>query len=224
MALIIKSFLGLIFLDVCLALALFLPAGSMAHWQVWAFLSVWTICVILITLYLIKYDKKLLESRVQAGPTAETQLSQKIIQALASLFFVALFIMAGLDFRFQWSSVAAVVSWISDGFIVAGFFIVFLVFKENSFTSAVIEVANDQKVISTGPYRIVRHPMYSGAFLLLLFVPLGLGSIIAVPFSLPLIAVIIIRLIEEEKFLVLNLAGYDEYQKKVRFRLIPFVW
>ena len=221
--LIVKSFLGLIFLDFVLALALFLSAGSLAFWQAWVFLAVWTVCVLLITAYLIKYDQKLLTSRVQAGPVAETQKIQQVIQGFASLFFIGIFIVAGLDFRFHWSVVPPVVSWISNGFVVLGFFIVFLTFKENSYTSAVIEVAEQQKVVTSGPYRLVRHPMYAGAILLLLFTPLALGSWVALPFPLPLILVVAIRAVEEEKFLRANLAGYADYCQKVRYRLAPTI-
>lgn len=216
--------LGLVFLVLCLALVLFLSAGSFEFWQAWVFLAVWTISVLFITLYLIKYDQKLLASRVQAGPTAETQKIQKFIQSLASLFFIGLFVVPGLDFRFHWSSVPPVVSWISDGFVVLGFLIVFLVFKENSYTSAVIEVSDEQKVITTGPYAIVRHPMYAGAILLLLFTPLALGSWVALPFPLPLILVVVFRLIEEEKFLLAHLTGYPVYRQKVPYRLVPLIW
>jgi protein-S-isoprenylcysteine O-methyltransferase Ste14 len=222
--LIVKSFLGLAFLILCLALALFLSAGSFNFWQAWLFLAVWTICVVLITAYLVKFDQKLLASRVQAGPIAETQKIQQVIQGFASLFFIGLFIVPGLDFRFHWSIVPPIISWISEAMVALGFFIVFLVFRENSFTSAVIEVSEEQKVIDTGPYHVVRHPMYSGAILLLLFSPLALGSWIAIPFPLPLILVVAFRAIEEEKFLRINLKGYDAYCKNVRYRLVPFIW
>ena len=222
--LIVKSFLGLLFLVLCLALALFLSAGSLQFWQAWVFLAVWTACVLLITLYLIKYDQQLLASRVQAGPTAETQKSQQVIQSLASLFFIGLFIVPGLDFRFRWSDVPPLVSYIANGFVILGFYFVFRVFKENSYTSAVIEVSSEQKVITTGPYSVVRHPMYAGAILLLLFTPLALGSWVALPFPLPLILVVAIRAVEEEKFLRANLSGYEAYCQQVRYRLIPYVW
>jgi protein-S-isoprenylcysteine O-methyltransferase Ste14 len=223
-SLIVKSFLGLVFLDLCLALALFLSAGSLEFWQAWVFLTVWTGCVILITAYLIHVDPQLLARRVRAGPTAEPQGRQQVIQGVASLFFIGLFVVPGLDFRFHWSIVPPAVSWIANGFVVLGFFIVFLVFRENSYTSAVIEVTNEQRVIATGPYRVVRHPMYAGAMLLLLVTPLALGSWVALPFPLPLILVVVIRLLEEEKFLLANLNGYAAYCQKVRYRLVPFIW
>ena len=222
--LIVKSFLGLVFLVACLALALFLSAGSLGFWQAWVFLAVWTASVIFITAYLVKYDQRLLASRVQAGPTAETQKIQQVIQGFASLFFIGLFIVPGLDYRYHWSQVPPFLSILSDGFVALGFYIVFLVFKENSFTSAIIEVADEQKVITSGPYSVVRHPMYAGAFLLLIFTPLALGSWVALPFPLPLILVIIIRLLAEEKFLQANLSGYSEYCQKVHYRLIPWIW
>ncbi len=222
--LILKSILGLVFLIVVLALALILSAGSLGFWQAWVYLAVWAVCVILITAYLAKYDQRLLASRVQAGPTAETQKSQQIIQTLASLFFIGLFIVPGLDFRNHWSHVPPVVSLISDGIVALGFTIVFLVFRENSYSSAVIEVANEQTVVTSGPYGVVRHPMYAGAILLLLFSPLALGSWVAIPFPLPLILVVAVRALEEEKFLINNLGGYAEYRQKVRYRLIPYIW
>lgn len=222
--LLLKSTAGLVFLDLVLALALFLSAGSLAFWQAWVFLAVWTVCVVLITVYLFKFDQRLLASRTQAGPTSETQKIQQVIQGFASLFFVGLFIVPGLDYRFHWSVVPPLLSWVSNVFVVLGFYIVFLTFRENSFTSAVIEVADHQKVVTSGPYRWVRHPMYAGAILLLLFTPLALGSWVALPFPLPLILVVALRAVEEEKFLRTNLSGYADYCQKVRYRLVPYIW
>ncbi len=207
-----------------LAVALFLPAGSLSFWQAWVYLAVFASCTVLITAYLIRYDRELLARRVRGGPTAETQKSQQVIQSLASLFFIALFIVPGLDYRFSWSDMPPAISLVSDGFVALGFYIVFLVFRENSYTSATIEVSDEQKVISSGPYGVVRHPMYAGAFLLLLFTPLALGSWVAVPLPIPLILVIVTRLLDEEKFLSSNLSGYDVYRLKVPYRLVPYIW
>jgi protein-S-isoprenylcysteine O-methyltransferase Ste14 len=173
---------------------------------------------------LARYDPRLLASRVQAGPVAETQKSQQIIQSFASLFFIALFIVPGLDFRFHWSKVPAVISVIADAVVALSLYFVFLVFKENTYTSATIEVADQQTVTSTGPYAIVRHPMYAGAFLLLLFTPIALGSWIGILFAIPVMLVIVVRLLDEEKFLAANLRGYEEYRQKVHYRLIPYIW
>jgi len=222
--LIARTISGFAFLMLVLAIALFLPAGSLRFWQAWVYLAVFAGCTILITAYLVKNDRELLAGRVRAGPVAETQKTQQMIQSLASLFFIGLFIVPGLDFRFDWSNVPPVVSLIADGIVALGFYFVFLVFRENSYTRATVEVSAGQKVISTGPYALVRHPMYAGAMLLILFTPVALGSWVAIPFSLPLILVIVARLLDEERFLKANLSGYEEYCQKVRYRLVPLIW
>lgn len=222
--LIVKTFLGFAFLMLVLALALFISAGTLGFWQAQVYLADFALCTILITAYLIKNDRDLLAGRVQAGPVAETQRSQQIIQGLASLFFIGVFIVPGLDFRFGWSHVPPILSLIADGFVALGFFIVFLVFRENSYTRATIEVSAEQKVITSGPYSVVRHPMYAGASVLMLFTPIALGSWVAVPFVLPLILVIVVRLLDEEKFLAANLPGYAAYRREVPYRFIPYIW
>jgi protein-S-isoprenylcysteine O-methyltransferase Ste14 len=220
----VQTIWGFITLMLVLGICMLLPAGTLNYWQAWVYLGVWAACVIPITLYLFKHDLKLLTSRLSVGPTAETQASQKIIQSLASLFFIGLFIVPGLDFRFQWSNVPIVIVILSYVVVALGFYIVFLVFRENTYTSAVIEVAEEQQVISSGPYRLVRHPMYAGALLLLLFTPTALGSWVAIPFVIPMILVISARLLSEEKFLKQNLRGYPEYCTQVRYHLLPYVW
>ncbi len=220
----VRTVAGFLALMLALALALFLPAGSLSFWQAWVYLGIFAVCVILITAYLARYDLRLLASRVSAGPIAETQRSQQIIQSLASLCFIGLFIVAGLDYRFHWSEVPLAVVLVADAFVVLAFLIVFLVFKENTYTSGTIEVTEEQKVISTGPYSVVRHPMYVGGGLLLLATPFALGSWVAIPLAVAVILVIVVRLLEEEKFLMANLDAYAEYLQKVRYRLIPFIW
>lgn len=222
--LLLRSFAGLLFLLVVLALALFFPAGSLAYWQAWVFLAVFGVCVTLITAYLFSFDQGLLTRRVQAGPVAEPEPIQKVIQSLAALFFILMFIVPGLDYRFHWSNVPPALVAISDLMVALGLFIVFRVFRENTYTDATIRVAAEQKVVTTGPYAVVRHPMYAGASLMCLFVPLALGSWVGVPFAVILILVIALRLIDEEKLLKKDLAGYEAYTQKVRYHLIPFVW
>lgn len=219
-----KTISGFLTLLITLSVLIFLPAWTINYMQAWIYLLTFFVSVILITIYLFKNDPKLLERRVEAGPTAEKEKSQKIIQALASVFFGLIFVIAGFDYRFHWSNVPAYISIIANGFVALGFFIVFLVFKENSHTSAIIEVDKDQKVISTGPYGIIRHPMYSGAFLMLLFSAIALGSYWALLSVVLLIFTIVARLLDEEKFLSKNLSGYNEYCQKIHYRLIPFIW
>lgn len=222
--LIVKTILGFAFLMVVLSLALFISAGSLSFWQAQVYLADFALCTILITAYLIKNDRELLAGRVQAGPVAETQRSQQFIQGLASLFFIGLFIVPGLDFRFGWSHVPPILSLIADGYVALGFYFVFLVFKENSYTRATIEVSAGQQVITSGPYSVVRHPMYAGASVLLIFTPVALGSWIALPFVLPLILVIVVRLLDEERYLLANLPGYEVYCREVLYRFIPYIW
>jgi len=129
-----------------------------------------------------------------------------------------------IDHRFAWSTVPPYVSFAGDGLVALGLLIIFLVFKENTFTSAVIEVDAEQTVIATGPYRLVRHPMYAGALVMLLGVPLALGSRWGLLTIIPIALVIVWRLLDEEKFLARNLPGYSEYRSKVKARLVPFIW
>lgn len=219
-----KAFLGLFQLILIIALLLFVPAWSLRYWQAWVFLSVFSISVFIITLYFLRKDPKLLESRTQAGPVAEQQRSQKIIQSLASIFFILPFLLSSLDHRLGWSTVPFPLVILGDVLVALGLSIVFLVFRENTFTSATIEVQEEQRVISTGPYAIVRHPMYAGAFIMLLGIPLALASWRAfIPVFL-LFAAIVWRLLEEEKFLDISLPGYTQYRRNVRFRLIPLIW
>lgn len=222
--LIAKTVAGFLILFIALVASLFLPAGTIKYFQGWIYLLVFFVPVLLITIYLYKNDPKLLERRVEGGPIAEKEKSQKAIQSLSSLFFSLVFIIAGFDYRYHWSVIPLYISIFAAFFVVLGLCIVFLVFKENSYTSAIIEVNEEQKVISTGPYRFVRHPMYSGAILMMIFTPIALGSYWAILSVLPLIATIVIRLFEEEKFLVNNLSGYLYYSRKVHYRLIPFIW
>jgi protein-S-isoprenylcysteine O-methyltransferase Ste14 len=220
----VKAIAGLLNLVIILAAVLFISAGTLSYWQAWLFLAVFSISVLAITIYLMKNDPHLLERRVQAGPVAEKEKGQQIIQSLASIAFIAIFIIPGLDHRFGWSSVPLFLVLAGDFLVALGLLIVFFVFKENSYTSAVIEVGAEQKIVTTGPYALVRHPMYMGALIMLLGVPLALGSYWGLFMLLPITLVIIWRLLDEEKFLAKNLAGYLNYENKVRYHLIPFVW
>lgn len=222
--LLVKALGGLLMLLIALSAFLFIPAGSINYWQGWMYLLAFAVPVLLITLYLLKNDPGLLERRVEAGPAAEKEKSQQVIQALASVFFAFVYIIAGLDYRFHWSAVPFYLSLIADALVILGLYIVFLVFKENSYTSAIIEVNKEQKVISTGPYRFVRHPMYSGALFMMFFSPLALGSYWAFLGVFPLAASIIMRLFEEEKYLANHLPGYVDYCQKVHYHLIPYLW
>jgi protein-S-isoprenylcysteine O-methyltransferase Ste14 len=220
----IKAFAGLFALFVVMAAALFISAGTFYYWQAWVFLAVFFGSAFAITIYLMKKDPALLERRTTAGPTREKETNQKIIQSIAQVAFLLVIIFPVLDHRFGWSTVAPYINVTGNILVAVGFYIVFLAFKENSYASALIEVDNEQKVISSGPYALVRHPMYIGALILLLGTPLALGSWWGVLTIIPITMVIVWRLRDEERFLSRNLPDYTEYKDKVKYRLLPFVW
>lgn len=220
----IKAFVGLLQLLLAMAAMIFLPAWTLDYWQAWIFLIVFFAPPVAITIYLMKHDPKLLERRTTAGPGAEQRKRQNIIQALAALAFVAIFVVSALDHRLAWSTVPVYVTALGDVLVLFGFYVVFLVFKENTFASGTIEVVAEQRVITSGPYARVRHPMYIGALVMLIGAPLALGSWWGLLAIVPMIIVLVFRLIDEEKFLAKNLAGYSDYQGKVRHRLVPLIW
>jgi protein-S-isoprenylcysteine O-methyltransferase Ste14 len=206
---------------VLVATFLFLPAGSLRYWQGWAFMALWFLPMVIASPYFLKRDPELVERRLQ---TKEKSKEQKTIIRLAQPIVFASLLVPGLDYRFRWSRVPIWLTVLSEALVLAGYVITFWVMKENSFASRTVQVMEGQKVISTGPYRLVRHPMYFGAVLMLLFTPLALGSWWALPGFLLVGVLIVLRLLNEEKVLGKELPGYSEYCQRTRFRLIPFVW
>jgi protein-S-isoprenylcysteine O-methyltransferase Ste14 len=206
---------------VVLAILIFLPAGTLRYWHGWAFLTTFTVCSTALTVYMALYDEKLLERRLRAGPRAETETSQKIIMALVMLGFAAYLVFPVLDHRFGWSPVPPYVSIIGDGLIALGYLFILFVLRENSYAASTIQIADDHRVVSTGPYALVRHPMYGGALFLVIGMPLALDSWYGLFGILILLPVLIWRLLDEERFLTKNLEGYAEYASNVRWRLIP---
>jgi len=204
-----------------LAVLIFLPAGTFRYWQGWALLVTFTVASTALTVYMALYDRTLLERRLRAGPRAETRTSQKIIIVLVMLGSIVFLVFPVLDYRFGWSPVPPYVSIVGDGLIVLGYLFIFFVIKENSYAASTIQVAEDQRVISTGPYALVRHPMYAGALLLIIGLPLALDSWYGLFGIFGFLPVLIWRLLDEENFLARNLPGYTEYKSMVRWRLIP---
>jgi protein-S-isoprenylcysteine O-methyltransferase Ste14 len=219
-----RAWLALAVLVVVMGLLLFVAAGTVHYWQAWVYMSILTGASVLTTLYLMRKDPALLERRMSGGPTAEKQLTQKFIMLCTSISFIALLVVPAFDHRFGWSTVPLVGVMAADVLVAIGFYFTFLVYRENTFASATIEVTENQKVISTGPYAIVRHPMYASASLYLLGTPLALGSFFGLVPIAAMMPFLIWRLFDEESFLARNLPGYTEYQKRVKHRLVPFVW
>lgn len=216
-----KALFGLAKLLIWVGILVFLPAWSLHFWQAWIFWLILSASGSLINVYFLKRDPSLIARRL---PSAERESSQRIIQRFATVLFVTEIVVSGLDHRFHWSDVPPMLVVSGDLLVAMGFVAIFQVFKENSFASSIIEVNRTQSVISTGPYRIVRHPMYAGALLIAVFTPLALGSYWAL-LLFPLMSLTTMwRLLNEENFLARHLPGYDEYRLKTRYRLIPFVW
>jgi len=211
-------------LAIVMGLLIFVPAGTIHYWQGWTYWSIFVGASVLTTLDLMRRDPALLERRMRGGPAAESEPAQNLIMAFVSTGYLALIVVPALDHRLGWSAVplAGVVA--GDVLVAIGFYLVVLVYRENTFASATITVGEGQSVISTGPYAIVRHPMYASASLYLLGTPLALGSYWGFIPIFVMIPALIWRLMDEERFLAKNLSGYTDYQKRVRHRLVPFVW
>jgi protein-S-isoprenylcysteine O-methyltransferase Ste14 len=203
---------------------LFGTAGTTQYWQAWVYLSIFLGASVLTTRDLMKRDPALLARRMRGGPMFEKERTQQIIMVFASLGFIALLVVPALDHRFGWTAVPVWVVGLGDALVAIGFYFIFLVYRENSFTAATIEVAAGQTVITTGPYAIVRHPMYASGLLYVLGTPLALASYWG---FVPLAAMapfLLWRLLDEERMLTRNLPGYAEYRQRVRHRLVPMVW
>jgi protein-S-isoprenylcysteine O-methyltransferase Ste14 len=203
---------------------LFIPAGTLDYWQAWVFVAVFEVCAQALGIYFLIHDRKLVERRMKIGPVAEQRPAQKLISALFMLGFVGFAALPAFDHRFGWSPVAPAVSVLASAAIVLSFALFFVVMQSNSYAASTIRVEERQPVVSTGPYAYVRHPMYSGALLLLLAMPLALGSWWSVLLVVPFFPVLVWRILDEEKFLRNDLPGYAEYMERVRYRLVPWVW
>jgi protein-S-isoprenylcysteine O-methyltransferase Ste14 len=219
-----KAFTGLAILVAVTASLLFGAAGTFHYWQAWLFLVAYFTPSLAITLYLIKEDPALLARRMSGGPLAEKEPVQKIIMSIVSLGYVGLIVLPALGHRVGWSPLSPAMVLIGDLLVLTGWLGIFLVFRENSFGAATIKLSEDQRVISTGPYAWVRHPMYAAGLLMLSGIPLALGSGWSVLLMLALLPALVWRLNDEEKFLARNLPGYMEYQRSVHYRLFPSIW
>lgn len=216
-----KLLLAGIAAPIIVGLALFGPAGTFDYWQAWAYMAVLFVPVFFVVLYFLKKDPVFLERRMR---TKEKIARQSLIIIVTTIVFLVAFLIPGFDRRFGWSDVPAGFVAGADIAVFAGYLIVFLVFRENSYAGRTVVVEKGQKVIATGPYAIIRHPMYFGTLLMYLATPIALGSYIAFPFFLLIVPGIVLRTLNEEELLRRDLPGYADYCGKTRYRLIPFIW
>ena len=214
---IIKFSLGV----VLVGLLIFVPAGTLSYINGWLFMGVLFIPMFIAGIIMMIKNPSLLASRLNAK---EKQKEQGIVIKLSGLMFVIGFVIAGLDFRYNWVTIPTFIPYIAAILFLLSYVMWGIVLKQNSYLSRTIKVVENQKVIDTGLYGIVRHPMYSATLILFLSMPLVLGSIISFIIFLMYPILIVIRIKNEEKLLEKELEGYIEYKKKVKYRLIPFIW
>ena len=221
MKLAIRAFLkfavGLAFVG----LSLFLPAGTLSYFNAWLFIGMLFIPIFILGVVLFVKAPALLEKRLNVKEKAATQ---KGVVALCALLFVGGFVIAGLDYRFGWSSVPAWVVIVASAVLITSYALYAEVMRENAYLSRTVEVTEGQRVVDSGFYGIVRHPMYAVTVWLFLSIPLVLGSWYSLICFAPYLIMIVIRILNEEKLLAAELDGYCDYMKRVRYRLIPFIW
>jgi protein-S-isoprenylcysteine O-methyltransferase Ste14 len=202
----------------------FFPAGTFNYWQAWVFLVVVLLSAWAPSIYLLRTNPVALQGRMSGGPTAETRMAQKVVIAGLYLSLAAMVVVSVLDHRFGWSPVPTTICLVGDVLVALGLGVVGLVIIQNSYAASTVQVQAGQKVVSTGLYGRVRHPMYTGNVIMLIGIPLALGSYLGLVFVVPGLIVLACRIRDEEKLLQEQLTGYREYTETVRYRLVPLMW
>lgn len=219
--LIFRAILNCILVIIFFGLPLFLPAGTLRFWNAWLFLGLFDVSFLTILVYLALKNPEYAEKRFRGN---ETERPQRIVMSLLVTSALLMLLVAGFDYRFRWSSVPVVVVVIAALLIVAGFVMLFLVMRQNSYASRVVEIQENQEVIDSGMYSVVRHPMYFAFSVIFVLSPIVLGSWYSLIPAAGIPILLTFRISNEEKVLMAGLKGYDAYTKKVRYRLILFVW
>ena len=209
---------------VVFGLVLFLLAGTFNYWQAWIFLIVFVLSTWIPSIYLLRSNPAAHERRRRAGPVAESRTVQKLLIAGWYSSLAALVVISALDHRFGWSSVPAAICLAGDVLVAVGLGVSSLVVIQNSFAASTVQVETGQKLVSTGLYGLVRHPMYTGNVITIIGFPLALGSYWGLVAVIPGLTVLILRIRDEEKLLHDELDGYREYAQKARYRLVPHMW
>jgi protein-S-isoprenylcysteine O-methyltransferase Ste14 len=209
---------------IVLSALVFLPAGTLNYWQAWVFMATFMVVTIFPSIYIARTNPAALQRRMHGGPRAEARTIQKILITGAWLGLIALLVISAYDHRMGWSSVPAWVCLLGDVLLATGLGIAMLVVIQNGYAAATVTVETGQTVVSGGVYTFVRHPMYVGNVIMMVGVPLALGSYWGLVFVLPGVVALVFRILDEEKLLTHELAGYREYTQRVRYRLVPHVW
>ncbi len=209
---------------VMVSLMLFLPAWTFDYWQAWVFLLVFALFTWAPGIYLMLKNPAALQRRMRAGPVAETRTAQKVFIAVRHLSLAATFVVSALDHRFGWSPVPTATCLVGDVLVAVGLGVTMLVIIQNSYAAATVRVEAGQKLVSTGLYGLMRHPMYTGAVIMTAGIPLALGSYWGLVFVIPGLLMLALRIRDEEKLLVEELDGYREYTQNIRYRLVPYMW
>lgn len=224
MKLALQTVLSGLFSLLLLGVTLFWPAGTFHYWQAWVFIAVFLATTMIPSIGLAIRDPAALQRRLHGGPTAETRIVQKIVIWAVTGSAFAAFVLSAFDHRFGWSSVPTAVVILGNVLVAVGILFAEAVVFQNGFAGASIQVEDEQPLVSTGLYGLVRHPMYFGAVLMMFGTPLALGSYWALLVSIVSIPIFGVRIADEEKMLRAELDGYDAYTQKVRYRLVPYVW
>lgn len=219
-----KTLAGLARTQIVMLLILLVAAWSLAFWQAWLYGVLSSSAALATAAYFLRHDRALMQRRLDVGARAESLPSQKIIQGLGGVFVGAIYVVAGVEHRIGASPTPVAVVLAADLAVLVGFALTFRVFRENTFTASTVTVETDQRVIASGPYAVVRHPMYTAAMLGYLATPPALGARWALVPAVLLCAAIVARLVDEERHLSAHLRGYDAYRRRVRYRLIPGIW
>ena len=219
-----RAWLALVVVTVVMCALLFGSAGTIRYWQAWVYVAIFVVASVPTSVYLMQKDPALLARRMRGGPMFEKERTQRIIMTFTSLGFIAILVIPGLDHRFGWSVVPAWTVVVGDLLVAIGFVLIFVVYRENTFTAATIQVAPRQTVVSTGPYAIVRHPMYASGSVYMFGTPLALASYWGYLALAAMIPFLLWRLLDEERILTRDLPGYTDYRQRVRYRLVPFIW
>lgn len=205
-------FCGLIF---------FVPAGSLQYWEAWQFMAITFVPMLLAFAWLLKNDPVLLARRIQYG---EKRTGEKRFITATSAYLLLLFLVPGLDYRLGWSEVPPAVVVAADAIYLLGYGLFMLTLRENSYASRIVEVVDGQALIDSGPYTVIRHPMYAAIIIMYVIAPLALGSYWALLGALPFPFMLVYRIRDEERLLARELNGYEDYRQRVRFRLVPYIW